>query len=134
MKAWEVHPLLVTRDDIGGCWGLSRYLQILADKLYNRRTLRPKTITPIFCMSSEGIEALSGYLRCKLMTDLLEGWYKNDRGLNWSFQAIYNSTTRSVGLKSNTDLNNAFQAVFQNAADVLFPGAKLNPPDTNSAS
>lgn len=121
-----IFPLLVTRDGIGGCWGISHYLQMQADKFFNRRKLRPRTVTPIFCMSTEGIEALSGYLQNKLMTDILECWYKNDPGLHWSFQTIDNSAIGSVDLKKNADLNNAFLAVFQNAVSVLFPGTKLD--------
>ena len=121
-----IFPLLVTRDGIGGCWGISSYLQMQADKFWNRRKLRPRTVTPLFCMSAEGIEALSGYLQSTLMTDILECWYKNDRGLHWSFQTIDNSVIGSVGLKKNSDLNNAFLAVFQNAVSVLFPGTELD--------
>lgn len=121
-----IFPLLVTRDGIGGCWGISSYLQMQADKLFNRRKLRPRTVTPIFCMSTEGIEALSGYPRNTPMTDILKCWYKNDRGLHWSFQTIDNSAISSVDLKKNADLNNAFLAVFQNAVSVLFPDTKLD--------
>lgn len=85
-------------------------------------------------MSTEGIEALSGYLQNKLMTDILECWYKNDRGLHWSFQTIDNSAIGSVDLKKNADLNNAFLAVFQNAVSVLFPGKELNYPGIGKSS
>jgi hypothetical protein len=103
---------------------ISSYLQMQADKFFNRRKLRPRTVTPIFCLSSEGIETLSGELQNKRMTDLLEGWYKNDRRLSWSFQTIDNSAIRSGSFEKNTELNTAFLAVFENAAHVLFPGTK----------
>ncbi|MBY0246485.1 MAG: hypothetical protein K2Q17_02365 [Nitrospiraceae bacterium] len=119
-----IFPVIVTRDDIGGCWGISSYLQMQADKFFNRRKLRPRTVTPIFCLSSEGIETLSGELQNKRMTDLLEGWYKNDRRISWSFQTIDNSAIRSGSFEKNTELNTAFLAVFENAAHVLFPGTK----------
>jgi len=124
-----IFPLLVTRDDIGGCWGISGYLQMQADKFFNRRNLRPKTVTPIFCMSSEGIEGLAAHLQDILLTDLLHGWYSNDPGRHWSFQTVANSAIGSHSFKKNSDLNSAFMAVFENAAHVLFPGTTLEYPD-----
>lgn len=128
-----IFPLIVTRDDIGGCWGISGYLQIQADKFFNRRNLRPKTVTPIFCMSSEGIEGLTAYLQGIPLTDLLHGWYRNDRGRHWSFQTVPNSAIESHSFKKNSDLDSAFMAVFENAAHVLFPGATLEYPDAPKA-
>lgn len=129
-----IFPLLITRDGIGASWGISSYLQMQADKFFNRRKLRPRTVTPIFCMSAEGIEALSGYLQTKHITDILECWYKNDRGLHWSFQTIDNPAIGSIDFKKNADLNNAFLAVFQNAASVLFPGKDLAYPGAEKSS
>ncbi len=122
-RVTTIFPLLVTRDDIGGCWGISSYLQMQADKFFNRRRLRPKTVTPIFCISSEGIEGLSAYLPDTPLTELLHSWYKNDPGRHWSFQTTDNSVTSSHGFKKNSDLNAAFKAVFENARQVLFPGS-----------
>jgi hypothetical protein len=81
-----IFPLLVTRDDIGGCWGISQYLQTKAESFFNRRSIKPKTVTPIFCLSSEGIEGISAYLQDELLSNLLHGWYRNDPGRYWSFQ------------------------------------------------
>lgn len=124
-----IFPLIVTRDDIGGSWGISGYLQMQADKFFNRRRLRPKTVTPIFCMSSEGIEGLTAYLQDLPLTDLLHGWYINDPGRHWSFQTVANSATESHSFKKNSDLDSAFKAVFESAAHVLFPGATIEYPD-----
>ena len=81
-----IFPVLVTRDDIGGCWGISHYLQMKADGFFNRRKVKPKIVTPIFCLSSEGIEGLSAYLQDEPLSQLLHGWYSNDPGCYWSFQ------------------------------------------------
>lgn len=125
-RVTTIFPLLITRDSIGGCWGISKYLQLQTDKFFDRRSLKPKKVTRVFCMSCEGVESLSGYLQSNLMTDLLEGWYKNDRGLHWSLQTVDNSAVGSVGFNNNTSLNRAFKEVFQNAAEMLFPGSTLN--------
>ncbi|MDP1947475.1 MAG: hypothetical protein Q8L77_08245 [Nitrospirota bacterium] len=117
-----IFPVLVTRDDIGGSWGISHYLQMKADGFFNRRKVRPKTVTPIFCLSSEGMEGISAYLQDKPISDLLHAWYSNDPGRYWSFQTIENSVISSHGFKKNTDLESAFKTVFENAIQVIFPG------------
>ena len=40
-RVTTIFPLLVTRDEIGGSWGISSYLQIQADKFFVRRKFRP---------------------------------------------------------------------------------------------
>ena len=116
-----IFPVLVTRDDIGGCWGISHYLQMKAGSFFNKRKVRPKIVTPLFCLSSEGIEGLSAYLRDEHFSQLLHGWYSKDPGLYWSFQTIENPVMNSHGSKNNSDLDTAFKAVFENARQVLFP-------------
>ncbi len=122
-----IFPVLVTRDDIGGCWGISHYLQMKADGFFNRRKIKPKIVTPIFCLSSEGIEGLSAYLQDERFSHLLHGWYSEDPGRYWSFQTIENPVMVSHGSKNNSDLDTAFKAVFENARQVLFPDS--NPTD-----
>ena len=118
-----IFPVLITRDDVGGCWGISHCLQVKAEGFFNRRKVKPKTIAPIFCLSSEGIERLSAYLRDESFSRLLHGWYSNDPGRYWSFQTIENSVINSYGFKTNSDLDVASKAVFENAIRVLFPSA-----------
>lgn len=119
-----VYPVLVTRDEVGGCFGISHYLNSKAESFFYRRQTRPRIVTPIFCLSSEGIEALSAYLKGDTFSDILQGWYKEDPGLHWSFPAVPNSVLRSRGHKTNTDLDEAFLQVFDNARKFLFPDSK----------
>ena len=123
-----IFPVLITRDDVGGCWGISHYLQMKAEGFFSRRRVKPKIVTPIFCLSSEGIEGLSAYLRDEPLSRLLHGWYSNDPGRYWSFQTIENFVINSHGSKINSDLDAASKAVFENAIRVLFPsGTDANP-------
>ena len=119
-----VYPVLITRDDVGGCFGISHYLNGKAEGFFYRRKVRPRIVTPIFCLSSEGIETISAYLQNDTLSHLLEGWYREDPGLHWSFPSVENSVTRSHGYKTNSDLDKAFDQVFENAKQVLFPDAK----------
>ena len=119
-----VYPVLVTRDEVGGCFGISHYLNSKAEGFFYRRQTRPRIVTPIFCLSSEGIESLSAYLKGDTLSDILQGWYKEDPGLHWSFPAVPNSVLRSRGHKTNTDLDEAFLQVFDNARKFLFPDSK----------
>ena len=122
-----IFPVLITRDDIGGCWGISHYLQSKAEGFFNRQTVKPRTVTPIFSLSSEGIEGISAYLQDEPLSNLLHGWYRNDPGRYWSFQTIDNSVMVLHGSKNNSDLDTAFKAVFENARRCLFPDS--NPTD-----
>ena len=118
-----IFSMLVTRDDVGGCWGISHYLQLQADTFLNRRNVRPKTVTPIFSLSSEGVEGISAYLHEDPLPRLLNGWYKNDPERYWSFQTIPNPIIDSRGLKTNAHLDATSKRVFEDAIRLLFPGA-----------
>ena len=115
-----IFPVLITRDDIGGCWGISHYLQSKAEGFFNRQTVKPRTVTPIFSLSSEGIEGISAYLQDEPLSNLLHGWYRNDPGRYWSFQTIDNSVINSHGFRNNTHLKTTFDTVFKDAIQVLF--------------
>ena len=124
-----IFPVLITRDDIGGCWGISHYLQSKAEGFFNRQTVKPRTVTPIFSLSSEGIEGISAYLQDEPLSNLLHGWYRNDPGRYWSFQTIDNSVINSHGFRNNTHLKTTFDTVFKDAIQVLFPGAISADPE-----
>ena len=124
-----IFPVLITRDDVGGCWGISHYLQMKTEGFFNRRKIKPKTVAPIFCLSSEGIEGLSAYLQDEPLSRLLHGWYSNDPGRYWSFQTIENSVIDSYGFKTNSDLDAASKEVFEKSIQVLFPGAASDIPE-----
>lgn len=117
----KIFPLIVTRDDVGGCLGLSHYLQIQAEQFFNRRKIKHKTVPPIFCLSSEEIEGVSPYLKEDPLPRLLNGWYKNDPGRYWSFQTISNPIIDLRGLKTNTSLDLISKMVFEDAIRMLFP-------------
>ena len=119
-----VYPVLITRDEVGGCFGISPYLNKKAEAFFYRRKIKPKIVTPIFCLSSEGIETISAYLQDDTLSHLLQGWYREDPGLHWSFPTVENSVIDSRGYKTNSDLDNAFNQVFENARRVLFPDSK----------
>lgn len=119
-----VYPVLITRDEVGGCFGISHYLNGKVESFFYRRKVRPRIVTPIFCLSSEWIETISAYLQNDTLSHLLEGWYREDPGLHWSFPSVENSVTRSHGYKTNSDLDKAFDQVFENAKQVLFPDSK----------
>ena len=120
----SVYPVLIIRDEVGGCFGISHYLNGKAEGFFYRRKVRPRIVTPIFCLSSEGIETISAYLQNDTLSHLLEGWYREDPGLHWSFSSVENSVTHSHGYKTNSDLDKAFDQIFQNARQILFPDSK----------
>lgn len=125
-----IFPVIITRDDAGGCWGISHYLQMKADGFFDRRKVRPKIVTPIFCLSSEEVERLSAYLQDEPLSSLLHRWYSDDPGRYWSFRTIEESSLIDLyGFKTNSDLDAASNAVFENSIQVLFPSAASTTPE-----
>lgn len=127
-KINTIFPVLVTRDDVGGCWGISNYLQRQIDGFFNRRDVRPKRVAPLFCLSCEEAEWISAYLDQEPLPRLLNGWYKNDPGRYWSFKTISNPVIDLHGFKKNGNLDAASQKVFEDAIRVLFPNATSDNP------
>lgn len=125
-RVGRVYPALITRDELGGCFGISHYLNMRAETFFNRQNVKPVVVTPIFCLSSDGLEGLSAYLHDETFSHLLRGWYKADPELHWSFQTVDNHVINSLGFKENRDLENAYTTIFENARRILFPDSDPN--------
>jgi hypothetical protein len=117
-----IYPVLVTRDSLGGSIFLSWYLNTHYKRKINRKLIRPFISTPLFCMSVQGIEELSGYLKEASMTSILYAWYKKDPQLISTYLAVDNSVTRQIGQRSNKGLDQALDKLWDDATNLLFPG------------
>src|SRR5574340_63469 len=119
-KIKRVFPVIVTRDDLGGSYLMSRYLNGKFKKIINRRSFRPIVICPLFSLSAEGVETLSPYLAYRTFGQILEGWYRNDPALFFSFLSVMNPIVNTLGLLQNELLQNEFEDVMNRAAKILF--------------
>lgn len=116
----KVFPVLLTRDDLGGSFGLSHYLNREFDHSFYRRHYRPIIITPLFVLSIEGLELLSGYLKETAFTEALEYWYGRDKKLYSSFSAELGFFTKGRADRRNLTLASTFKMIMEDALHTLF--------------
>ena len=88
----KVYPVLVTYDEIGDAWFLANYLNEAFKKAVNRKSMSV-TVTPVFCVSADPLEALAGILNKVALCEILEGRYKQD----WSLKMPLWKRWRSAG-------------------------------------
>lgn len=119
-KVKRVFPVIVTRDDLGGSYLMSRYLNSKFQKFVNRRSFRPIIICPLFSLSAEGLETLSPYLAHNTFGQILEGWYRNDPAFLFSFLSVSNPIVNTLGVLRNELLQTEFEDVMNRAAKILF--------------
>ena len=93
-----VYPVVVTRDDIGSTLGVNAFLQHRFDEVIQRK-LMGKIVTPLFCMNSEDLETLTGYMREVSITDLLDAHYRASRQSGPYFMNPYFATRGNSILK-----------------------------------
>lgn len=122
-----IYPVLVTRDEIGDCFFLNPYLNDKARSFFNRKVVRPRLVTPFFCLSIEALETVSPYLMQARFTDLLKGWYRQAPDLRSSFLSLFgtNAVVASIGDIQNENLQQAFDVVWEDAQNTLFPNQSL---------
>jgi hypothetical protein len=91
-----VFPLLIIRDDMGSAFYMNAYLNWhFQQMIKGKRFLR--SVTPLFCMSSDDIEKLSPFLRDSSLAEALSARYKPDKSLNFSFWTVENSVLARKG-------------------------------------
>lgn len=119
-----VYPVLVTRDDLGGCLLVNLLLNRYFRRLLNRRASR-RRITPLFCLSAEALEAISAYLSEARLADILHARYRRDRSLMSTFLAVDNDVIERIGPKRSKYLDCAFDEFSQELVRGLFPHESL---------
>ena len=87
----------------------------------NPKMVRPRTVTPLFCLSSEALEVISGYLGEARFTDILEARYRSEPTLMSTFLAVDNAVINKIGKRRNKDLDAAFDEFRSGVALRLFP-------------
>ena len=118
-----IYPVLITRDEIGDCTFINPYLNKKAMEFFNRKLVRPKIVTPVFCMSIDALETISAYLSEVRLTKILESWYQQDRSLRFPFLSLFskNPLRKSIGERQNEKLNKLYDDVWEDAKNRLFP-------------
>ncbi len=122
----RIYPVLITRDDIGETVLINRLLNKRFQKYCGQRSVRPCTVTPLFCLSAEAAEAISAYLKEASFTDILKARYKKDPSLRSTFLAAGNEVLESIGPRKSQNLDRKFHEFGTAVANHFFPGQNLN--------
>jgi hypothetical protein len=124
-KVSVVIPVLVTLDDIGGSFLITKHL---GDAL-NRALppIRPEVqIKPLFSMSIETLEVLSGYLKAVPLDVILEEWHISDPALASSLLANEHPVLKQHGNIRNVVLDQEFSRIWKG----LMESVQSNTSDT----
>jgi len=97
------------------------------------KTIRPRILTPLFCISADTLEYISAYLKEVRLSDILDARYRGNNGMGGPFLAIDNDVLDPLGEKRSEVLKGVFQEFTKSLAATLFPGeaalAELSPGD-----
>lgn len=113
----KVFPILLLKEDFGECIFVTHFL----NRFFIPRKIKPKIITPLFCLGIETLEEISGYLKEVSIVSLLEAWYKNDKPLLGSFLAVKNSVIKRLGKRQNELLILEEDKLWELVTTKLFP-------------
>jgi len=84
----KIIPVIITRDDFGGCWGVNAYLnKQFQDRLSNTSHKRI-VVTPLVCTNISCLERMAWVLRKKSLADVMEERIQADRTLQQPFDAL----------------------------------------------
>jgi hypothetical protein len=131
----RVFPLLIVRDGIGEAPMLNALLNHKFDgsPLLSFKTIRPRILTPLFCISADTLEYISAYLRDASLSDILDARYRGNKGMGGPFLAIDNEILDPLGDKRSEVLRQAFNEFTKTIVATLFPKeaalAELGGPD-----
>jgi hypothetical protein len=117
-----VIPLLVTRDDIGGYFGVNSYLNARFKEIMGRADYQ-KSITPCLCICADTLEKLTAYLCDTSLADILSSRIRNEKTLRAPFFAragsIFKHKNKGGGDRQPTLLKDATFAVKDVALQVF---------------
>ena len=93
-------PLVVTRDEIGSCWGLNGYLNSRYEEMIDRKACKGYSITPIVSMNVSTLERSGNALAKMELAKILEDRIQNDHQLRRPFEAaskyVHRGTPRNL--------------------------------------
>jgi hypothetical protein len=119
----RVFPLLILRDGIGDAPMMNAFLKNRFDAVptLSSKTIRPKILTPIFCVAADTLEYIAAFLKDASLSDILDARYRSNKGMGTPFLAVDNDVLEQLGEKRNCVLENAFHASVEPLVRALFP-------------
>jgi hypothetical protein len=80
-------PVIITRDDFGGCWGVNAYLNKRFKDQLSRKSRKRIVVTPLVSTNISCLERMMWVLQEKAFSDVMEERIKVDRKLLQPFDA-----------------------------------------------
>lgn len=119
----RVFPVLILRDGIGDAPMMNAFLIHRFDAIptLSPNTIRPKVLTPIFCMAADTLEYIAAFLKDVRFSDILDARYRANRGMGGPFLAVHNDVLEGLGEKRNVVLEAAFHSFIEPLLLTLFP-------------
>ena len=78
----RVFPLLILRDGIGDAPMMNPFLKNRFDAIptLSSKTIRPKILTPSFCMAADTLEYITAFLKDASLSDIWDARYRGNKG------------------------------------------------------
>jgi hypothetical protein len=83
----KVIPVIITRDDLGGCWGVNAYLNKRFKDQLSKKSRKRIVVTPLVSTNISCLERMMWVLQEKAFADVMEERIKTDRTLRQPFDA-----------------------------------------------
>jgi hypothetical protein len=95
----KIIPVIITRDDFGGCWGVNAYLNKRFKDQLNKKSHRRIVVTPLVSTNISCLERMMWVLQEKALADVMEERIKTDRTLRQPFDAAVKYVQRGAARK-----------------------------------
>jgi hypothetical protein len=83
----KIIPVIITRDDIGGCWGVNAYLNKRFKDQISKESRKRIVVTPLVSTNISCLERMMWVLQKTALADVMEERIKTDRTLLQPFDA-----------------------------------------------
>jgi hypothetical protein len=95
----KVIPVIITRDDFGGCWGVNAYLNKRFKDQLSRKSRKSVVVTPLVSTNISCLERMMWVLQEKAFADVMEERIETDPTLRQPFDAAVKYVQRGAAPK-----------------------------------
>jgi hypothetical protein len=95
----KIIPVIITRDDLGGSWGVNAYLNKRFKDQLSRKSRKRIVVTPLVSMNISCLERMMWVLQERSFADVMEERIRADKRLGLPFDAAVKYVQRGWGPK-----------------------------------
>lgn len=92
----KIIPVIITRDDFGGCWGVNAYLNKRFKDQLSRKARKSVVVTPLVSMNISCLERMTWVLQHRAFADVMEERIRTDPTLRQPFDAAVKYVQRGA--------------------------------------